>query len=37
MNVEVEGNRGQIVKEFLESQAIPAAMTKRQVVRRAKL
>ena len=30
-------NRGQIVKEFLESQAIPAAMTKRQVVRRAKL
>ena len=30
-------NRGQIVKEFLESQAIPAAITKRQVVRRAKL
>ena len=30
-------NTGQIVKESLESQAIPAAMTKRQVVRRAKL
>ena len=30
-------NRGQKVKEFLETQEIPAAMIKRQVVRRAKL
>ena len=35
---EVTGpNRGQIVKEFLELEGIQAAMTKRQIIRRAKL
>ena len=34
----VEGdNAGQVVKEYLESQSIPAAMKKRHVIRRAKL
>ena len=33
----IGSNCGQVVKEFLHSQAIPAAMTKRHITRRAKL